>query len=171
MVWAGTISNDILIYLPPYTEKPRRATKETATTNSLLTSSTVALSFIPRYIHMQTCPDARSEVAIKAGKDQLCSSTWNLVTVKENTEIQFTTIRMVIHLQYLNYIYDAVNSNVCRPKLVCWEAPSLQVDKHSSHHFLRRWVGSREGVVKWRIRQCVGGTWWYISAQKSTSKV
>jgi hypothetical protein len=57
----GTTAKDILIYLPPYTEKPRRATKETATMKSLLTSSTVALSFIPRYIHMQTCPDGGNQ--------------------------------------------------------------------------------------------------------------
>jgi hypothetical protein len=51
-----------LFYLPPYTEKPRSATKETATMNILLASSTTALSFIPRYIHMQTCPDVQPKV-------------------------------------------------------------------------------------------------------------
>jgi hypothetical protein len=70
-----------LIYLPPYTEKPRRATKETATMKSLLTSSTVALSFIPRYIHMHSCPDGGNQSPTK--KAQLCKSAWNLATVKE----------------------------------------------------------------------------------------
>jgi len=55
-------------YLPPYTEKPRSAMKETATMNILLASSTTALSFIPRYIHMQNCPDVQPEVRSQSWK-------------------------------------------------------------------------------------------------------
>jgi hypothetical protein len=59
-----------LVYLPPYTEKPRSATKETATMKSLLASSTAALSFIPRYIQMQTCPSRCTE-------SKVAESTWS----------------------------------------------------------------------------------------------
>lgn len=36
--------------------------------NILLASSITALSFIPRYIHMQTCPDVQPEVRSQSWK-------------------------------------------------------------------------------------------------------